>query len=130
MPRVSQWFFAVAVLCAIFGMVWGLHMAATNDHSQFPAHAHLNLIGWVGSAIYGTFFALSPGRFQKNAWIVFILNTAGVAIMAPSLGLLLASGDDPASPYVIPTVIGSVLTLLAMLAFAVAVFRRIFGPQT
>jgi hypothetical protein len=129
MPRVSQCFFAVAVLCAIAGMAWGLHMGMINDHSQLPAHAHLNLIGWVGNAIYGTFFALNAGRFRRTGWIVFGLNVIAVAVMIPSLAMLLASADEMTSPYLMPTIVGSMIALLAMVAFATAVFRRLFGPQ-
>ena len=128
--RFAMFFCRRRSLCALAGMAWGMHMGMINDHSELPAHAHLNLIGWVGSAIYGTFFALNPNRFHKTSWAVFILNTVGVLVMIPSLAMVLASGDDPASPYVMPMIIGSMIVALAMVAFATAVFRRLFGPQT
>src|SRR5437764_922833 len=39
--------FRTAVLIVIVGMIWGIVMAISQDHSTFPAHAHLNLLGWV-----------------------------------------------------------------------------------
>jgi hypothetical protein len=130
MPRVSQLFFAVAVLCGLAGMAWGIQMAENNNHLQMPAHAHLNLLGWVGSAIYGTFFALNPGRIRRSAWIVFVLNTVGVATMIPFLALFYAEGMPATSSYLVPLSIGTVIVFAGMLVFAVDVFRRLFSAQT
>jgi hypothetical protein len=129
MSRVSQLFFAVAVLCGLAGMAWGIIMAESNDHTQMPAHAHLNLIGWVGSAIYGTFFALNPGRFRRTSWVVFLLNTIGVAVMIPFLALWYESRFQ-GMEYLLPLSIGAGIVLLAMIVFATAVFRRLFSRQT
>jgi hypothetical protein len=45
--RASSLSFKAAVVFALAGMVMGIAMAASHDHSVFPAHAHLNLLGWV-----------------------------------------------------------------------------------
>lgn len=129
MPRVSHAFFFVAVLYAIAGMAWGIHMADSGNHVQFPAHAHLNLLGWVGNAIFGTYFAFHPGRFVKNAWVTFALANIGVLVLIPSLAMLIADGESPTSPYVMPTAIGAGIVFVAMLSFTVAVLRGMFGPQ-
>jgi hypothetical protein len=129
MPRVSQCFFVVAVVCAIVGIAWGMHMAENNNHLQMPAHAHLNLLGWVGSAIFGTYFALNPGRFRKTAWLVFILNTTGVVVMIPLLALFYASGFK-ATEYLIPLTVGTFFVLGAMVVFATAVLRGLLSKGT
>lgn len=123
MPRVSLWFFAVAVIYATIGMAWGLHMGASQDHVLYPAHAHWNLLGWVGMSIYGTFYALAREQAsQKLAWATFVLANLGALIMAPSLALLLAGGDDPNSPYFMGVGVGAVITILGMITFAVSVW--------
>ena len=71
MPKVALWFFAVAPLYVLVGMGFGIFMGATMDFSLAPAHAHLNLIGWVTMALYGTFYALAPAAPQKLAWTTF-----------------------------------------------------------
>ena len=48
--RLSAGFFLLAVISALGGMVWGIQMSASGDHSLSPAHGHLNLIGWVSLA--------------------------------------------------------------------------------
>ncbi len=50
--------FRAAMLLVLAGMIWGLHMAITDDHSAFPAHAHLNLLGFVALFLFGIFYRL------------------------------------------------------------------------
>jgi cbb3-type cytochrome oxidase subunit 1 len=90
MPRVSLAFFTAATLMGAVGMIWGAVMGATQDHSLSPAHAHLNLLGFVTLAIMGMFYAVSPGLAGKRlAWVNFALSTAGVLLFAPMLALVL-----------------------------------------
>lgn len=46
-------FLLIAVAVALVGMCGGIFMAATQDFTLAPAHAHLNLLGWVTLALYG-----------------------------------------------------------------------------
>jgi hypothetical protein len=48
------------MLLVLAGMLWGLQMAITDDHSAFPAHAHLNLFGFVALFLFGIFYRLNP----------------------------------------------------------------------
>jgi hypothetical protein len=48
------------MLLVLAGMLWGLQMAITDDHSAFPAHAHLNLLGFVALFLFGIFYRLNP----------------------------------------------------------------------
>ena len=52
--------FRAAMLLLLAGMLWGLQMAITDDHSAFPAHAHLNLLGFVALFLFGIFYRLNP----------------------------------------------------------------------
>jgi hypothetical protein len=45
--KASSLCFKAAVVLVMVGMLWGLQMAISQDHSALPAHAHLNLLGWV-----------------------------------------------------------------------------------
>ena len=121
MPRVSLAFFSVAALYAVIGMSWGIIMGATDDHSMFPAHAHLNLLGWVTMSIYGIFYALAAARAsQRLAWINFALSNLGLVIMIPSLALILRYGELP--QYIVPIIIGEILTVAGMISFGVSVW--------
>lgn len=82
MPRVSSAFFFVAALCGLAGMIWGSYMGTTQDHSMMPAHAHLNLLGWVTLSIMGGFYALPGVQPGVLAWVNFVTSSAGAVVMA------------------------------------------------
>ena len=58
--KASSLSFFIAVLMAAVGMVWGIVMAVSQDHSTMPAHAHLNLLGWVSLFLFGIFYRFHP----------------------------------------------------------------------
>jgi len=95
MPRVALWFFAVAPIYVLIGMSLGIYMGASEDMSLFPAHAHINLIGWVTMALYGTFYALARDASRKLAWTTFWLNNIGIVVLFPSLVMVLKFGPLP-----------------------------------
>ncbi len=112
MSRLALSFFTVGGLFVLAGMVWGAIMGSSEDFTLAPAHAHLNLLGWATLALMGTFYALS-GRAGRLGWINFILSTAAVLVMIPSLAMFL-SGNKPALRGV---VLGTVLAIAGMLTF-------------
>ena len=81
--------FRAAVLMFIAGMIWGIVMAISQDHSTLPAHAHLNLLGWVSLFLFGIYYHLHPtvdlnplATRQVWVWIVAtIILTIGVGLV-------------------------------------------------
>ena len=124
MPRVSAAFFAIGVIYVLAGMLWGMHMGEANDFVMAPAHAHLNLLGWVTMGLYGTFYALTQKTMSpKLAWTNFAISALGVLVMIPSLALFLGNGNDP--KFIPGMVGGEVLTVLGMLVFGTSVTREL-----
>lgn len=124
MPRVSATFYMLSCVCLAIGMLWGMHMAQSSDFTMAPAHAHLNLLGGVLSAIFGTFYALTRETYSPRlAWINFALSLVAVVVTIPALAMLLATGDDP--KYGPITGIGSGVMLLSLLVFTVSVLREL-----
>ncbi|HYG26934.1 MAG TPA: hypothetical protein VD906_08505 [Caulobacteraceae bacterium] len=124
MPRVSLAFFGAGVLCVLVGMVWGTIMGATQDHSMSPAHAHLNLLGFVALSIMGTFYALAGDRAPiRLAWVNFVLSFGGVLIVIPMLAQILAGNTALGPLMAIPElmIIGGAGCFLAAI---VMVWRR------
>lgn len=60
MNRMSNWFFRLAVLYLVLGVTLGLFMGMSGDHSMFPVHAHLNLLGWVTLSLFGLYYRALP----------------------------------------------------------------------
>ena len=112
--------FRIAVLFVLTGMAIGIGMAASHDHSLMPAHAHINLIGWVTLFLISLFYERRP-QLDKSAsarWQV-IVYTGGAVVATMGITLLLLShaGAEPAAA------LGSVVLLAAMAWFALLVYR-------
>jgi cbb3-type cytochrome oxidase subunit 1 len=124
MPKVSAAFFGWGTLCVFLGMMWGMHMGSSEDFTMMPAHAHLNLLGWVTMALYGTFYALTAGTTSpKLAWTNFWVSAAGVVLMIPSLAMYL---QDQSDKTMVPVLIaGEVLTFAGLLIFGWSVFKEL-----
>ena len=60
--KASALSFRAAVLFALtgMGMGMGIAMAIARDHAVTPAHAHLNLLGWVSLFLFGLYYRLNP----------------------------------------------------------------------
>ena len=74
---------------AVAGMVLGIVMAASHNHSELVAHAHILLVGFVVSFIYALIHRLwlrQPGR--KIANIQFALHQAAAVVLAVGLFLI------------------------------------------
>ena len=113
--------FRAAVLIVIVGMIWGIVMAISQDHSTFPAHAHLNLLGWVSLFLFGIYYHLHPALDRARlasiqVWI-WIVSTIVLAIGVA----LLHSGRSLGEPI---AAVSSMAVLADMLLFGWLVFRR------
>lgn len=119
-----------AALAALIGMGLGIRMGIAQDFTLAPAHAHLNLLGWVTMAIYGLYHRGVGRTSGLPGWLQVLCGAMGALMMAGGLGLYLASGNDGLVPLVI---LGSLLALAGMLMFLGFVLydlRRRPGPET
>ena len=103
---------------AALGMGLGIFMAASHNHSELTTHAHILLIGFVVSFIYGMIHKLwltNPNRAVAN--LQFILHQA--AVITISVGLFLLYGafvpEDKLEPILASAAIGVLLAMLLML---------------
>ena len=119
--KASTLSFPAAVLFVITGMVWGIVMAISQDHSAMPAHAHLNLLGWVSLFLFGIFYHLHPAIDRSRAAMIQVgIWIAGTIILTVGVGLVHAGrsiGDPIAAA-------GSIIVLFDMAFFGWLVIRR------
>ena len=119
--KASSVSFPVAVLMVIAGMIWGIIMAISHDHSAMPAHAHLNLLGWVSLFLFGVFYHLHPVIDRSRAALVQVaVWIVGTVILTFGVGLL-HTGHDIGQPFAAG---GSFIFLASMLQFGWLVVRR------
>ncbi len=118
MTNIPKLFFAAAAFFALCGMIWGIQMSATHDHTLSPAHGHLNLIGFVMMSVFGTYYALTPRASRSRlAGAHLVLNTATVLVLTPGIALAI-NGQTAALAQ-----LGSVLAVLSMALFGFVVLR-------
>jgi peptidoglycan/LPS O-acetylase OafA/YrhL len=124
--KASSICFPVAVLLVLIGMAWGIEMAISQDHSAMPAHAHLNLLGWVSLFLFGIFYHLHPeidrsriALVQAYVWI------AGTVILVIGVGMV-HTGHESGDPI---AAVGSLIVLFGMLMFGWIVIGRQKGGQ-
>jgi cbb3-type cytochrome oxidase subunit 1 len=119
MRGISFWFFLTAAIYVTIGMIWGIHMSASGDHTLGPAHAHLNLIGWATMALFGIYYHLVPDAGEHVlAKAHFAIATAGLLLIVPGIVMAIQETGETFAK------IGSVLTLLSMLVFVFTVIRN------
>ena len=120
MPNMAQLYFRTAILFLIAGICVGIYMSMSGNHAVTGAHAHINLLGWVTSALFGTYLALNPakaiGLLPRVQYLVYVL---GVIVMGVSLYLLL-DGNTALTPVV---AVASLVAFAGVLLFAVIIFR-------
>jgi hypothetical protein len=119
MPIMANLYFRTAILFLIAGIGIGIHMSISQNHNVIGAHAHINLLGWVTSALFGGYLALNPakaeGLLPRLQYGIYVL---GVIVMGISLFLLL-SGNAAVEPIV---AVSSLVTFAGVLLFAVIIF--------
>jgi hypothetical protein len=119
--NLSNWFLRLAVLYLIAGVGLGLYMAASKDHSLFPVHAHLNLLGWVTLALFGLFYRFVPAAANTRlARLQFWIYVPAHFVQMVLLATFMAG-----TPAVEPA-LGAVSMLVgaAIVLFAIVVWRH------
>lgn len=103
-------------------MGFGIYMSASGEHMMAPMHAHLNLLGWVTIALYGTFYTLVPqAAAGRLAQLQILCAQVGVVVITPGIAMaIMGTGEGLAKA-------GSILVLFGMLLFLVVVVRAEAG---
>lgn len=118
MVGIARSFFVLAVISVVIGMTWGIIMSASGNHDLSPAHAHLNLLGWVSMSIFAFYYHIIPGATLGIIPKIH-LGTAvlGLIMIVPGIVMALTEKGEALAK------IGSVLTLASMLLFLLVVLR-------
>lgn len=116
-------FLVWALSFAAAGLALGIYMAASNNHAELVTHAHILLIGFLLSLVYGIIHKLwldKPNRTVAN--IQFVVHQA--AAVTVSVGLFLIFANMVPEPKLAPVLaMASVGVLLAMLLMLYMVMR-------
>ncbi|HKX08490.1 MAG TPA: cytochrome-c oxidase [Stellaceae bacterium] len=123
MRGIDGLFLRTAVVYVIAGMALGIFMAISEDHSQTPTHAHMNLLGWASMALYAVVYRVWPeaARSPLAAWHFWIANLGTLVLLIGVAGIM-AGHEESFGPV---AAAGSILSLIGTLVFAVIIYTRI-----
>ena len=112
--------FRLAVLFVLVGMAMGIGMGMSGNHSIAPAHAHLNLLGWVSLFLFGIYYERRPSLDSSRLALVQVgIWSIGTVLMISAVAAIYL-GYPRAEPI---AGIASFVVLGGMLLFAYVVFR-------
>jgi drug/metabolite transporter (DMT)-like permease len=111
----------VSVVLAVFGVAMGIVMGARHDFTLMPAHAHLNLLGFVALFLAGLYYYVVPQAAKgtlaaAQAWI----SVVGAILFPLGIAAVLLGGPQ----FEFFTIIGSLIVLVGMVLFAAIVIRH------
>ena len=116
--------FVVTGLCyAILGMALGIFMAASKDHGHMVTHAHIMLIGFVVSFIYGLCHKLwLKNMTSKLATAQFFIHQIGAIGIV--IGLFLLYGRYIAEETIDPVLALSSITVFTGMVLMMVLFIK------
>jgi len=110
-----------AVVLGFIGFSMGFGMGVSQDFSLAPAHAHMNLLGWVSFFLYGALYALIPqaavGLLPR---IHYILASVGTVVMVAGIAGIYLGHGATFEPLAIG---GSIAVYGSFILFVFIVFR-------
>ncbi|WP_424682313.1 TonB-dependent receptor [Frateuria sp. YIM B11624] len=120
---MSRRYLVWALCYAAIGMALGIYMAASHNHGELVTHAHVLLVGFVLSLVYGIIHRLWLEAPRRGLAVTqFALHQVAAILML--LGLFLLYGGKASEETLAPLLgVGSVGVLLGMLLMLYMVLR-------
>jgi hypothetical protein len=110
--RPQAVFITLGFVLVIAGMCFGVWIGLNEEFIFAGTHAHLNLLGFVTSVLYGLIHAAYPKLAgSRLAWPQCITHFVGVLVFVPGIAIVVTTGE----PLVVA--VGSTVVLLAALMF-------------
>ena len=111
----------IAVVYWIVAVCWGIYMGASEDFTDVPVHAHLNLLGWVSLSLCGIIYALAPHLAETMlAKVHFWLHNLGLPVLMVAVWLIKHDRPEIGGPL---AGIFSIVMGLGILCFGVNLWR-------
>lgn len=120
-------FILTALGYAILGMALGIFMAASKNHGQLVTHAHILLLGFVVSFIYGLCHKLWLNNLRTRLAVTqFYFHQAGTIILV--IGLFLMYGGMVPEQTMGPILgFGSIIVFIGLVLMKILFIRETKG---
>lgn len=121
---MHTWFIKLAVLYFLLGNLVGMSMSMTHNFDLMPFHAHVNLLGWVSSALFGLIYhsysATAASRLLQ--WHFWLYNIGFIVMMLALFCVL--QGNMAFEPAI---GVGATALVIGVLLFLINVFKNVRG---
>jgi len=108
MQRIDRNFILVGLLWVIAGMIYGAWLGASHHNNFANSHAHINLLGFVTSVLFGVLYWAYPAMAKSRLAIwQFAVYEVGVALLI--VGKIMVDNDGSETLFL---QIGSVVTII------------------
>jgi peptidoglycan/LPS O-acetylase OafA/YrhL len=108
MQRIDRNFILIGLVWVIIGMIYGTWLGASGHNNFANSHAHINLLGFVTSVLFGILYWAYPSLAKSRLAIwQFAIYEVGVLLLI--IGKILVDKDGTETPF-LPA--GSIVTIL------------------
>ena len=122
--------FRISISLGLTGMGLGIFMGIRQDFALMPAHAHLNLLGFVVMFLSALYYRVFPkAAASRLAPYQAIVSVVGAITFPIGIACVILGGQERFEPVVVA---GALIGFLGMLMFAVIVYRtaEAFAPSS
>ena len=122
--NVSRSFLVMGSLYLLVGIVLGMYMGGSGDHSLTPVHAHINLLGFTLMTLFGLAYHVMPNLAGGTlAKAHFWLHQVGAFVLLVALSLMISGriAEATIGP-IMPFAEGAVF--LGMLCWAINLYQN------
>jgi hypothetical protein len=117
---ISSLLLRVSVALLLVGLCFGIAMGMMQNFALAPAHAHLNLVGFVIPFLAGLYYRAVPESAQGVlAMLQATLAIIGAVIFPVGVAVVISIGPQ----YEAFVIVGALVVLASAALFAVIVFR-------
>lgn len=121
---VSRGFMVIGSLYILVGMLIGMYMGGSNDHTLLPVHAHINLLGFTLMMVFGLVYRQFPDMAASAlARVHFWLYQVGTLVLLVMLFLLFTARITEAAMVPLAPICEAAI-LVSMLCFAWNLYRN------
>jgi len=108
MQRLDRNYILIGLCWVIVGMIFGAWLGASHHNNFANSHAHLNLLGFVTSVLFGMLYWAFPAMAKSRAamW-QFVIYELGVVILV--IGKIMVDNDGSETMFL---QVGSVLAIV------------------
>jgi hypothetical protein len=114
---IGRYFVLTGAVLGALGMAMGIDMGIREDFTLAPAHAHLNLVGWVSLVLFGLAYRVGLAQSGGLAKIHYWVAAAGAIVLPVGIYFAVVRSQPAIA------IVGAFLALASMLIFIVNVWR-------